>query len=384
MKNILLLLFSIFSLLGISEMLLRDFILPKMQIHMSVPPTIFLDKGYFVNPNVGSARDQFGSHVAYYHYYPPHLRDTLVNPKAKHILVLGDSFTFGMLLPWKKTYIYHLQKDANKKFGENKYEFLNAGLGGWGTVGYLSYLEDYGARISPKFVLVFLNTDDIGRSMESNNYQLLDSASLRLKRIYHPCTRHPALREIITNPWIFSHSAVLQAMRFIITESYSRYHHVPGPDMMPFSIAGHYSVTTPKYKIQKFQNEAAILDSRQIVVPENKGRPFQDTYAIRYAEALFYRMNLWCKQHHAKLLVVTTGFNAFYSEHEHDPTKSFLKVAPSFFAKEHIAFYDTAKPFKKIVAGKQFQIPVDFHPNAFGAHAIAIASWPWIEKQLEN
>lgn len=101
------------------------------------------------------------------------------------------------------------------------------------------------------------------------------------------------------------------------------------------------------------------------------------------AEALFLNLQAWCKQHHAKLLIVTTGYNAYFRSPINDPTQQFLTQAPTFFKKNHILFYDIADCFKKKVRGKSFQLPQgDDHPNAFGANAIAMCAWPWLKAQL--
>ena len=112
---------------------------------------------------------------------------------------------------------------------------------------------------------------------------------------------------------------------------------------------------------------------------------FQDEFAIRYGEALFHRINQWCKQHHATLLVLTTGFNAFYPGNLHDPTEVFLTQAKPFFLKEGIAYYDMALPFKKATTGKTFQLPRnDHHPNELGAKMVAQTSWPWVRQRIKK
>jgi len=112
-----------------------------------------------------------------------------------------------------------------------------------------------------------------------------------------------------------------------------------------------------------------------------------DTYfyrTVRYGQALFHRINQWCKQHHVKLLVITTGFNAFYPNDIHDPTKVFLEQAKSFFSSENIAYNDSSQIFKQAVAGKNIQIPGDQHPNELGAKIIAQINWPWIKEQIKH
>ena len=354
MKNIFLLLSSIVFSLCLGEAVLR-YVLRWIPIDIIGAPTFISERGYTLNPSSGEAMHQFEKRIAKYHYYPPHLRDTKVDPNAQHILVLGDSFTFGWLLPWNHTFVYHLQVSTDKAFPSQKYQFLDAGTGGWGTADYLSYLEEYGAKVSPKFVIVFLNTDDIGRAIKKNIYTLANPNSLQLENNFHPVPRE-GIKKIVYNTWIFKHSVLIHFIRYLIS-TLIHIHSKKLPDTSQTN--GH-------------------------LIPTSQNLIFHNQFSARLGEALFLRINQWCLQHHAKLLVVTTGFDAFYPADLHDPTKAFLTIAPAFFQKENIAFYDTAKPFKKLIAGKIFQIPGDQHPNSVGAQAIANASWPWIKKQLNN
>ncbi len=217
------------------------------------------------------------------------------------------------------------------------------------------------AALSPKFVVVFLNTDDIGRSLNRHLYKFSESTSSKLIRTIHPIARYPHVRELITNPWIFAHSALWQSLRYAVTTSYSEYRDLP-----------------------TFHPYTFVFDGKIVAMPTSGGfyGSFQNKDVIRYAEALFLKMNRWCIQHHAKLLIIEIGYRAFVSSDIHDPTNTFLKNAPAFFAKHHIAFYDTSLSFKKQVGQTQFWIVGDDHPNVFGAKTIAKVSWPWIKKQI--
>jgi len=82
--------------------------------------------------------------------------------------MLGDSFTFGWLLNKEDTAAYHLQRYADEEFGKEKFYFLNAGTGGWGTADYVAFVDDFIEEIKPDVVLVVLNTDE---SLHSINLQ---------------------------------------------------------------------------------------------------------------------------------------------------------------------------------------------------------------------
>ena len=287
-----------------------------------------------------------------YHFYHPHLRDTPVKPVATHILVLGDSFTFGLFLPWNQTYLYRLQHDANHYFGHDHYQFLNAATPGWGTAQYLSYLEHYGNKVSPKIVLVFLNTDDIGRSMKDLTLSYCKSHAIQYAKPSvksHTLLLPKSIKNWIFNSWLFKQSALIHFMYYL-------------------SISVIFS----------------SQDESNLLIPMSSDLSFDDQSAIHCGKSLFSQINQWCKTHHAKLIVITTGFNGFYPLGIHDPTKIFLTKAKYFFAQANIPYLDISSPFKKEVFEKPFQIPRDGHPNVFGAQVIEKLSWPWIKKQIKR
>lgn len=363
LKNSLLILLALIVALVLSEILIRV-------ITLWIPLTldkrgswlILSNQGYSLNKNSGESLHQFDNYRVHYHFYPPHLRDTPIDKKATPILVLGDSFAFGWLLPWNKTFIYRLQQKANNTFGKQHYQFLNAATAAWGTANYLAYLEAYGEKISPKFVLVFLNTDDIGRSIKRNLYQLRDPKIPLLTENFHPSWVLVAAKKCLTSTlgnWIFEHSALIQFLR---------------ANASRFFVIDKGTIMNDRF-LSKYNKE-------KIIIPSSPDLPFQNEFAIRYGDALFLRINDWCKKHHAKLLVVTTGFNAFYPADANDPTQVFLSQANLFFTRENIPYDDIAIPFKKAIHGKKFQIPEDEHPNELGAETIAALTWPWIKEHL--
>lgn len=349
MKNFLLLFSSLVMALLLAEATVRFFWVPNS---INVSRTEFSNHGYLLNPNTGVGWQKIGKTTIACHYYPPHLRDTPPLSTSKKILVLGDSFTFGWMLPWQSTYIYHLQKASNEAFGKNHFQFLNAAVGGWGAADFLAYLKEYGKALSPAYVLIFLNTDDIGRAMQRNIFQLSDPTGLQLTEQYHPL-RYVPLRKFLFNNRLYEHSTLYQFLRNNLSLTH---------------------LTQAKTALQQNKSD--------VVIPMSTELDFQDAFAIRYGQALFLAIQMWCEEHHAKLLVVTTGFNAFYPANIHEPTQVFLAQAKSFFAKTHIAYDDIAPAYQAAVTGKAFQIPIDHHPNPLGAATIADLSWPWIKNQL--
>lgn len=365
-QNISITLIAIILTLLASEAIVRIFF---PQPRMSGTWLVYTKHGYWANKSSGNAWHIIGEHnhkKVVYHFFSPHLRDTKINPNIKNkILVLGDSYTFGLFLPWKNTYIYQLQKKVNQS-SKKQYQFLNAATNGWGTADYLAYLEDYGKIISPKFVLVFINTDDIGRAMLRNLYQLKKNSELVLIKKFHPLPFEMVknLMASSVGTWCLEHSELAALLhRAAVT------------------LISHNPILSKQYSMRKEQ--VRTQENIIIRIPRSSaGNIKNKQYAERFGEALFLRMKTWCDQNHAKLLVVTTGFNAFYPKNFNDPTYLFLKNAAPFFARNDIPFYDIAPAFLIATRGKQIELSEDMHPNALGAKIIADLTWPWIKNQL--
>ncbi len=342
-KNLLIVLAFIFTVFLAGEVTLRC-------INYSLPADILINyeseqfKNYSLNPSSGDINSAYNAKIQY-HFYYPHLRDTSINKDAKHILVLGDEFTFGWALPWDETYIHYFQIESDKKFGKNYYQFLNAATPNWGATDELAYLEQFGSYISPEYVLIFINTNDIGKSLWKN----MDATKLPEKSIILINKRPTRMLflSIIYNNFLYHHSRLLHFLHDHASHFYNHYY---------------------------VNNKIKIANSSEL--------NFEDNVALDYAEQLFIKINNWCQAHHAKLIIVTTGFNAFYPE-IHDPTKIFLQNADAFFRTQHIPYYDLADNFKKIGGNEELQMYASIYPNSTGAITIGKFAWPWLAANLE-
>lgn len=104
-------------------------------------------------------------------------------PHQKRILLIGDSFLFGIYQPEEKTILAHLQ--ASK--GED-YLFFNIAVPAWGLDQmYLAY-QKYVELIQPDQVIFTFVDDDLMRSLEI---------------LFHGCGRKPCLKvagqQLVTN-----------------------------------------------------------------------------------------------------------------------------------------------------------------------------------------
>ncbi len=95
-----------------------------------------------------------------------HPRDK--DPDVFRILVLGDSFTFGVGVNVEDSYPKLLETLLNQNpIGEGKkYDVINAGIEGYGTEQEYRYLEKLWNRYKPDLVLVGLYSNDIDDVMK--------------------------------------------------------------------------------------------------------------------------------------------------------------------------------------------------------------------------
>ncbi len=313
---------------------------------------IMSPRGYLLNRAGGSARHQFGHRVVRYRFNVQHLRGGPIAPGRRRVLVLGDSFTFGWLLPEDATIVAHLAAHASRDLPDAGLEFLNGGAAAWGTADYLAFLEEYGPTISPAIVLVIMNSDDIGRSIDHGVY-LLGSTGTLSSRPETAGSTLASVKRLMTGPlfeWTLEHSHLAQLARNAVIRA-----------------------VAPPAERTRGEGDA----------PEARAR------ATRLGEALFRRLHEWCTAHRAALYVVTTGWQQWHFAHpevfgDYRATQAFLEHAPEFFAREGIPFQDLTPQLVAEVGDRieSVDIPGDPHPNELGSALIAKHAWTWLRSRL--
>jgi len=159
-KNAVLLLCSIPFAAGLGESFLRIADLPiasQPELKNIHRPSISL--GYELVPLL-EGRDQLG-HVIKINAHG--LRDhehTWLKPKGTYrILSLGDSFTFGMSVELKDTYLKRLEQQLRSYHQST--EVINAGVIGYNLWQYVAYLKEKGVNYEPDLVTIGFFQDDI-------------------------------------------------------------------------------------------------------------------------------------------------------------------------------------------------------------------------------
>lgn len=358
MKNTLLFLFAVFLALLISEVLVRMVFPQNLSGSWR---ELSKDNSYLLNKSSGVSKHEFGKRRVVYQFEYPHLRSTQ-NEKTecnKRILVLGDSYTFGWLLDAQYTYVSKIEKFFIDQ--GLSYCFYNAAAGDWGVAEYTAFYEDFGGEVKPDLILVFLNSDDISRAYRRKIYTLSEEG---ITRVSSP-TQLLRLKQIMNTlpgyQWLLEHSHLFQLLRSILLGSSSH----------------------------QIMTEDALEDEMNwsIGMGSELSSSKEASAAVNLAEGLFVRLNDLAALSDVKLLVVTTGWQAFAKNvNDRNPNAIFYQQAKKFFDSESIAFVDTADKLSRLLDGSinDIVIPIDQHPNENGASLIFQASITEISNFMEN
>lgn len=79
-------------------------------------------------------------------------KDWDLESQVQRIFILGDSYTFGWGVADSETYSFHLQKILDR--GHQKFQILNGGIPGYGTLQELGVLEEWIDVLKPKQVIL--------------------------------------------------------------------------------------------------------------------------------------------------------------------------------------------------------------------------------------
>jgi lysophospholipase L1-like esterase len=331
------------------------------------------DSGLLINRASWGAHHQLDDVSVEYRFNQHHLRGGPIGP-GKRVLMLGDSFTFGWLLPEEDTYVCRLGAEADRCFGPDRVQLLNGGKGGWGTADYLAFLEEFGDTIAPDAVVVFLNFADIHRSLSGGLYRFrAGDQNLLDRRSKRPSALRRFKDHLAAYDWLLAHSHLTHVIRHAFGGCKHK-----GPPLLldePGQAAGR---GRPK----------VCTVPRPAGTEPAPGDPNSNLGRIA-GQSLFRRLHSWCTQRGVPLLVVTTGFQTRFLQ---PPVSGsyydvdFLRCAPDFFTALDVPFHDLTPQLKRAV-GKNWEdylIPGDGHPNARGAQLVAGAVWPWLRPHLET
>ena len=308
-------------------------------------------RGGIVNKANWTVRHQLYDRVLHYRFNDLRLRGGPAGNSTNRVLVIGDSFTFGWLVEETNIFISKFNALAAKDFPANSFEFLNGGTAGWGTADYVAFVEDYAPQIKPSAIVVFLNNDDIERSVRAGLYALdASNAIVAVKHETIAAGTRDRLRNSKIYQWALEHLELVQICR------------------------NAFQLKVIKHNVEKTAAAHGGDDS---------------AFGVQLVQGLFLRLQSWCTANHCQLIVMTTGYNAFpdfpLGWDDGQANRKFFDAAPEFFATNHFNFHDLGPELFAVTHGdyKQAVIPKDFHPDERGHQMLADLAWPWLKPQLQ-
>ncbi len=309
-----------------------------------VAPQKFAEAWYVYGPNgilvdrpSSTLRHEIGGRTVSYTFNSKHQRNNEEpDPKAIRILILGDSFTLGIGLALAETYVGLLQRQLDARAGMGRLQLLNAATGGWGTADQLTYLEAFGDDLKLSAVVVFVNFDDLWRSVERDVFVVSDDG--RKLTSVDRSSRKNFLKVTLQNNRLYGF--FLEYSQFVRLLRQATRH------------LGVGVVNTPS---------RTALDQSERLVEETMAR------------LLFRRMAAWCAARNVQLTVLTTGW----------PSLDYPRL-PAMMREEGIYFRDLRSRVADVMGGnpEAFEIADDGHPNARGARLIGDAAWPILQERL--
>ena len=264
----------------------------------------------------------------------------------EQILILGDSFTFGYRLKDQETYVSKLQKEYPKYF------FVNSASPNWGLSDYTRFVEDYCENFNYKKVIIFLNTDDIGRVFYSNQYWLENGNIIKGKQgkynaWYVKYYEYPIISFLLKNSHLirFTAKAFLQLSRLRINNLGQKITPENGEEIL-----------FPK-KILKSQEEIDLLIDKSILIIKRL-KEISEVCNLK----LYFIYSGWVDFNN-----VSNKFNSL------NPNVLFFKKADQIFKSLNIKFFDNSsnRIMEEVnLNRKKYIIKYDHHPNNLGSQKI--------------
>lgn len=343
-KKIILILFSSFLTLICCEILVR-FIYPQNL------------KGYYMEQNQSGLWKLKNNYKYYdrfkgktYIYKTGSYRNRLTNPKKtnkEQVLILGDSFTFGYRLSDEYTYVERLQNE----FPE--YYFVNSASPNWGLSDYTRFVEDYCEDFESKKIIIFLNTDDIGRVFFSNQYWLRDGKIIKgtqgkYNAWYVKYYEYPIIGFLSKNSHLvrFTAKAILDISRLRFNNMGQKITSTTGKEKILF----------PK-KVLQSKEEVSLL--------------------LKKTKLILYRLKEKTESCGLKLNFIYSGWVDFNNDlinfNVLNPNVLFFKNSNEIFKTLNIKFYNNSSHqiMKDVNLNRiKYIIQDDHHPNKLGSKRI--------------
>ena len=235
------------------------------------------------------------------------------------VLILGDSFTFGLYLKDKNTYINKLQN----KF--NNLNLINSSTPGWSLEDYYLFTKNFCKMINPKKIIIILNDGDLARIK---------------KGVIMKSTKKDSFKE---KYFVY---------KFLIKNFMS----------FAFLRDSVYKIINTKKDVQKKDYEGTNIYLDQDSAKE----------VLKDTKKIFILLKKVSTDCNASLNVINLSWNnPEKKKNLYDPKQLLSKNEFIFFKDNRINFFDNTKYLKHVRNNKQkYIIKNEGHPNEHGADEI--------------
>lgn len=314
-------------------------------------------EGFVMNQSGGTSFQEHQGSRAEYRFSEQRLRGSELNNDEVRILTLGDSFTFGLLLPEEQNYVSLLQNKADL-LAADSIQFLNAAVGGAGLADWPLWLESFGKELNPDYVIYFLNNNDIGRALSKNLFIYDESApdSLVKSQRWEPREYMFSLGRKNWYRWLQAHS---ELMNGIVSVLWRNLYH--------------------KELTSDFDQEKS-----SVPIPPTESFSSESDYSNKLGNQILAEMNKWCAANNCKLLIATTGFFSREDLSTYDST-FYQWISESEWSSNSL--YNDITPCVMEASKNDLDsitIPGDTHPNKEGAAIISECTWNWLKPILQE
>lgn len=295
----------------------------------------------------------------------------------RNVLVLGDSFTFGLHLDYENVLTSLLNErfegdatvvelpttsqnmnytsqnvNTTSQIVNSTPYFINAAVGGTGLADHLASLQVYGAGFSPSAVLVVLSIDDLARAVAKNLFVVDGGGLVESKR--------------------WEESGVKRFMEAL-----------PGYFYFSERSAFFNAVVTYLWADKYFVDVTNNFDTSTgyAVPPVSYLEGGDEDYLYDLVRLIFSEMKAWTEERGIPLIVTSNGY---YLSDQNAYTHYLMGIMPEIASTLEIPYYDPGEELSRAVNGDfgAIQIEGEWHPDEEGNRLLAELVYPWLRGVL--
>jgi|GEM_PF-2220765 len=276
------------------------------------------------------------------------------NSDDLNIFVMGDSFTFGLLLEEQDTFVELLNRRVELEAPDSGVRFINAGVGGTGLADWVAQLHEFQDDWPMDGILIIHNYDDFMRMLAKNLYVAQPDSTLlhSMRWVENPVKRSFDQSRLWKS--LQENSRLASLLQNYLWSSIYFTDIIYGSDPDP---------ELPRMPEYEWEHEYA-------------------SYAITLTDKLYEKLAELADELDIPLWVGTTGY--LYEENLTDINREVILELDSIFERHGIPYADITPALSEKVDGDfaRITIPRDTHPNEEGAAMIAEQLWEQLLRDL--